>query len=128
MAKGMMILGSPGAGKTTLGKLSAKKLGIPFLDIDEYIWRSDTEIPYTVMYGKEEKIKRLRDAVEEAGEFVMAGSMDSFHEHFDPFFLLAVYLTAEKGIRAERVHSRELEEFGSRILPGAICMRRIKLF
>lgn len=64
--KGMIILGSAGAGKTTLGKLTAEKLGITFLDIDEYIWRNDTDIPYTVMYSKDEKIKRIMDAVEEA--------------------------------------------------------------
>lgn len=118
MPEGMIILGSAGAGKTTLGRLAAIKLGIVFLDIDEYIWRNDTDIPYTVMYSRKEKIRRLRDAAEAAGEFVMAGTMYSFHEHFDPMFRLAVYLTADEKIRAERVHKRELEEFGSRILPG----------
>lgn len=118
MPRGIMILGSAGAGKTTLGRLVAKKSGTAFLDIDDYIWRNDTEIPYTVMYTREEKINRLKSAVEEAEEFVMAGSMNSFHEFFDPFFLLAVYLTADAGIRTERVHSRGLQEFGNRILPG----------
>ncbi len=115
---GMIILGSSGAGKTTLGKLTAKKLGISYLDIDDYIWRSDTEIPFTVMYSREEKIKNLMEAAEKAGEFVMAGSMNSFHEYFDPFFRLAVYLTADVKVRAQRVHERELAAFGSRILPG----------
>lgn len=115
---GMIILGSAGSGKTTLGKLTAEKLGISFLDIDEYIWRNDTEIPYTVMYSREEKIKNLMEAAEKAGEFVMAGSMNSFHEYFDPFFRLAVYLTADAKVRAHRVHERELAEFGDRILPG----------
>lgn len=115
---GMIILGSSGAGKTTLGKLTAKKLGISYLDIDDYIWRSDTEIPFTVMYSREEKIKNLMEAAEKAGEFVMAGSMNSFHEYFDPFFRLAVYLTADAKVRVQRVHERELAAFGSRILPG----------
>lgn len=44
MATGIMIMGSSGAGKTTLGKLVAKELGYTFVDIDEYIWRKDTEI------------------------------------------------------------------------------------
>ena len=117
MPKGIIILGSAGAGKTTLGKLVAKKLRIVFLDIDEYIWKNDTDMPYTVMYSKDEKIRKLSGAVEAAGEFVMAGSMNSFHEHFDPLFRLAVYLTADEKIRVERVHRRELEEFGNRILP-----------
>lgn len=118
MPKGIIILGSAGAGKTTLGKLVAKKLGIAFLDIDEYVWKNDTDIPYTVMYSKDEKIKRLSAATETVEEFVMAGSMNSFHEHFDPLFHLAVYLTADQKTRVERVHSRALERFGNRILPN----------
>ena len=118
MPKGIILLGPSGSGKTTLGKLVAERLGTAFLDIDDYIWKKDTEIPYTVMYTKAEKISRLMEAAEKAGEFVMAGSMNSFHEHFDPFFLLAVYLTAEEKLRVSRIHDRELAEFGSRILPG----------
>lgn len=94
--KGIMILGSSGAGKTTLGRFTAQKLGVPFLDVDDYIWRKDTEMPFQVMYSREEKISRLMAAAREAEEFVMAGSMDSFHEYFDPFFRLAVYLTADQ--------------------------------
>lgn len=116
--RGIIILGPAGAGKTTLGKLTAEKLQIAFLDIDEYIWRKDTALPYSTLYPKEEKIKRLMDAAKAAENFVMAGSMNSFHEAFDPLFLLAVYLTADEQTRAERLHRRELEEFGSRILPG----------
>lgn len=118
MPKGMIILGPAGSGKTTIGQLAAANLGIAFLDIDEYIWRNDTKIPYTSMYSKEEKIHRLMNAVEEAEEFVMSGSMNSFHEYFDPMFLLAVYLTADRQVRLQRIHDRELKEFGNRILPG----------
>ena len=46
MATGIMIMGSSGAGKTTLGKLVAKELGYTFVDIDEYIWRKDREYEY----------------------------------------------------------------------------------
>ena len=115
---GMIILGPAGSGKTTLGKFVADKMEIAFLDIDEYIWRNDTEKPYSVMYSKEEKISNLMEAVQKAKEFVMAGSMSSFHEYFDPMFLLAVYLTADAKVRVKRIHEREQKEFGDRILPG----------
>ena len=46
MAAGIMITGSSGAGKTTLGTLVANALGYTFIDIDDYIWRKDTEIPF----------------------------------------------------------------------------------
>lgn len=113
-----MIMGSSGAGKTTLGRLLADELGYTFVDIDEYIWRKDTEIPFSAMYPKAEKIRRLMGAISDCRHFVMAGSMNSFHEHFDPFFELAVHLHADAQTRVKRVHDRELALFGERILKG----------
>ena len=53
---GMIILGPAGSGKNNVGQsLLLTKMEIAFLDIDEYIWRNDTEKPYSVMYSKEEK-------------------------------------------------------------------------
>ncbi len=118
MATGIMIMGSSGAGKTTLGKMVANRLSYKFVDIDEYIWRKDTEIPFSAMYSKSEKISRLMEAISDSKHFVMAGSMDSFHEYFDPYFKLVVYLHADSQIRVKRVHERELECFGKRVSEG----------
>lgn len=118
MAAGIIILGSPGAGKTTLGRLVAAELGFTFLDIDDYLWRKDTPVPFTAMYSRPERISRLMAAVESCEHFVMAGSMNSFHEHFDPFFELAVHLNADADLRVKRAHERELSIFGERILEG----------
>lgn len=126
MPKGIMILGPAGAGKTTLGKAVASNLGFAFLDIDEYIWRKDTVIPYTSMYPKSEKIKRLMEAAIQAERFVMAGSMNSFHEYFDDMFLLAVYLTAESRIRLERIRKREQKKFGKRLQNYDITSRTLE--
>ena len=86
MATGIMIIGPSGSGKTTLGKLLANELGYPYYDVDDYIWRTDTEKPYTVMYSREEKINRLSQAVSSCEHFVMAGSMSSFHQAFEEMF------------------------------------------
>ena len=118
MARGIIIFGPTGAGKTTLGKLVAQKLDYPYYDIDDYIWRKDTEIPFTVMYTRKEKADRLMEAISQQEHFVMAGSMSSFHTAFDPLFDLAVYLTADTAVRAARIHERELAMFGNRVLPG----------
>lgn len=118
LATGIMIMGPSGAGKTTLGELTAKELGYAFVDIDEYIWRKDTVTPFSVMYSRAEKIDRLMEAISTCDHFVMAGSMDSFHEYFDPFFELVVYLYADAQVRMKRVHDRELNLFGERILEG----------
>lgn len=44
--------------------------------------------------------------------------LDSFHEHFDPYFELVVHLHADAQIRVKRVHERELNWFGKRVLEG----------
>ena len=118
MATGIMILGSSGAGKTTLGKIVAEKLGFVFVDIDDYIWRKNTKIPFSEMYSREEKINRLMNSIANCEHFVMAGSMNSFHEYFDPFFELVIHLHADEQVRVKRAHERELELFKERILEG----------
>ena len=51
--------------------------------------------------------------------------MSSFHEYFDPMFLLAVYLTADAKVRVKRIHEREQKEFGDRFCLAEICTRNI---
>ena len=41
MPRGIIIFGSAGAGKTTLGKLVAQQLNYPYFDIDDYIGKKD---------------------------------------------------------------------------------------
>lgn len=118
MARGIIIFGSAGSGKTTLGKMVASQLNYPYFDIDDYIWRKDTAIPFTVMYKREEKANRLMNDISEFDYFVMAGSMDSFHAPFVPLFDLAVHITADAKVRISRIHQRELDIYGGRILEG----------
>ena len=118
MPKGIMIIGPSGSGKTTLGKLVAKELEYPYFDVDDYIWRQDTEKPYTVMYSREEKISRLTDAVSKYERFVMAGSMSSFHDAFDDMFEMMVFLYVDQDTRVKRVHKRAIDRFGNRVLEG----------
>lgn len=117
-ARGIMIFGPAGAGKTTLGRAVAEELRLPYIDIDEYIWRQDTDVPFSALYPRQERIHRLQEALAGKEAFVMAGSMDSFHEHFDPLFALAVHLTADAALRLARIHAREQALLGARILPG----------
>lgn len=118
MAKEIIIFGPSGSGKSTLGRKLAERLDYPYFDLDDYIWRKDTEQPFTVMYSREEKIGRLMTDISRGENFVMAGSMSSFHQPFDPLFDLAVHLNASAEIRLTRIHQRELEYFGQRILEG----------
>ena len=118
MARGIIIFGSAGSGKTTLGKMVADKLGYPYFDIDDYIWRKDIDKPFTIMYTRDEKINRLMTDISRGSYFVMAGSMDSFHAPFDPLFDLAAHITAPVETRIARIHKREYERLGDRIMKG----------
>lgn len=118
MARGIIIFGSAGSGKTTLGKLVAEKLGFPYFDIDDYIWIKDVDKPFTVMYTRNEKINRLMTDISKGAHFVMAGSMDSFNAPFVPLFDLAIHITASIDTRIARIHKREYEVCGGRIMEG----------
>jgi cytidylate kinase len=118
MSRGIIVFGSAGSGKTTLGIMVAKELGFPYFDIDDYIWRKNTERPFTVMYSREEKAGRLMSDISQGNHFVMAGSMDSFNAPFVPLFDLAVYITAPVHVRITRIHDREYKMYGERILKG----------
>ena len=118
MSTGIMIIGPSGSGKTTLGRVVAEKLGYPYFDVDDYIWKQDTEEPYTEMYTKKEKISRLSNDIEPYEHFVMSGSMSSFHYAFDDKFEMMVFLYVEPDIRVQRVHNRAIERFGERVLEG----------
>ena len=43
MSTGIMIIGPSGSGKTTLGKIVAQKLGYLYFDVDDYIWKQNTD-------------------------------------------------------------------------------------
>ena len=58
-ARGIIIFGSPGSGTTTLGREVAKRLGFQHFDLDDYLWRWDAEIPFTVSRPREERSELL---------------------------------------------------------------------
>ena len=118
MSSGIIIIGPSGSGKTTLGKIAARKLGYPYFDVDDYIWKQNTDSPYTQMYTRDEKISRLSNDIAPYEHFVIAGSMSSFHYAFDEMFEMMVLLYVSPDIRIERVHKRAIERFGERVLEG----------
>ncbi len=118
MSKGIILFGAMGVGDTTLGKAVASALCFPHLDIDDYTWRWDTEIPYTVMQDREQRISKMKEKLSEHPHFVMSGSMFSIRNHFKEMFELAVFMEAPPAICAERIRKRSVARWGNRVLPG----------
>lgn len=118
MPKGIILFGAMGVGDTTLGKAIAEKLNFPHLDIDDYTWNWDTEIPYTVINPKEQRVAIMTKKLSEHPNFVMSGSMFSIRNHFNDMFELAVFMEAPVEICAERLRIRSVSRWGNRVLPG----------
>ena len=118
MPRGIIRFGAIGVGDTTLGKEVAKRLNYPHIDLDDHHWRWDTDIPYTVFRSREERTESIMQAISEAPNFVMSGSMWSIRKAFEPLFDMAVFMTAPAEIRAERLRIRSVTRWGNRVLPG----------
>jgi len=115
---GIILFGAAGSGKTTIALELAQHLNFWHLDLDDYHWRWDTEIPYTVLRPAEERINHIMNDISQHANFVMSGNMWSIRKTFEHLFDLAVLVTAPVQVRAERIRSRELAKWGNRILPG----------
>ena len=115
MGRGIIVFGASGSGITTIGKELAQQLNFHYFDLDDYFWRWDTEIPFTVPCPREERIDKLMSDLAKISGFVMSGSICGWDEPFIPLFDLAVFVTAPVNIRVERLHKRELIRFGERI-------------
>ncbi|MGV3502308.1 MAG: shikimate kinase [Adhaeribacter sp.] len=60
--KPVFLIGMPGAGKTTIGRLLAAKLQVPFLDLDEYIVAAQGQSIPALFAGKGEDYFRRVEA------------------------------------------------------------------
>lgn len=118
MARGIIVFGASGSGTTTIGKELAKIMGFKHFDLDDYFWTWDTEIPYTVPRPRIERIELLQKDILKCNYFVMSGSMCGWDDSFISLFDLGVFVQTPTDIRIERLHDRELKEFGDRILKG----------
>jgi len=115
---GIIIFGASGAGSTTLGKEVAQRLHFQYLDIDDYLWRSDTAIPLTVTRPPEERTELLMNDVRKHPNFVISGTIFNNSKLFEHLFNLAVFISTPAEICAERVRTREHAHWGERVLPG----------
>lgn len=119
MGTGIILCGLNGAGKSTMGKILAEKLGYYFLDIEElYFPKTDPHYIYSSPRTRREVEKLLFNEVKTHENFVLASVNGDYGECIYPYFQCAVLINAPKDIRLQRVRERSFRKFGSRMLPG----------
>jgi adenylate kinase family enzyme len=111
------ILGASGSGTTTLGQALAARLQCPHFDTDDYFWLP-TDPPFTHQRERTERQQLLLENITAQDSWVVSGSLCGWGDVAIPLFGLVVFLAIPRDIRMERLHRREHERFGERILPG----------
>lgn len=118
MGDRILLCGQNGAGKSTLGKALAKRLGCPFLDIEDYYFDQQGAYPYGQSRTKAEVAALLRADAQKFDAFVLAAVTGDYGDELIERLTLAVLLRIPKALGLERVRSRSFQKFGARMLPG----------
>jgi adenylate kinase family enzyme len=121
------IYGASGSGTSTLGRKICDELGYRFMDTDDYFWLP-TNPKYTTKRSKDERIKLMRNDIEEAENVVISGSLVDWGDELISLFTLVIRLETDTLLRIERLRQRERQKFGSRIEIGGDMYENHKEF
>jgi len=111
------ILGASGSGASTLGRLLASELALPYFDSDDY-FHGHSDPPFCNPRGAAERYALLTADLDPEESWVLGGGVAGWTPYPELDFTLIVFLWVPTEVRMNRLRSRELERFGERIQPG----------
>lgn len=107
----ILITGASGSGTTTLGRALANKLGLTFLDADDYYWLPGNP-PFQQKRERTLRLSLLLADLNKVESAVLSGSVVNWGSEIEESFSLIIFLTLPAPIRVARLRERELAHVG----------------
>ena len=126
---GILVCGLNGAGKSTVGRLLAERLGWRFIDNEDlYFPKDDPSYLYARPRSGEEVRRRLEAMIADERRFVFAAVRGDYGDALTAALDCAVCIDAPKEVRLRRVRERSFRKFGDRMLDGGDLAERENAF
>ena len=116
MARGILILGLNGCGKTTVGRSLAALLGFAALDAEAFYFPVPGD--YSQSRSAAEAHALMKCAIDADGDFVLTCVRCNLPDDILAHVQLCVVLRALLELRAQRILQRETDRFAQSVLPG----------
>lgn len=116
MARGILLLGLNGCGKTTVGREVAARLGFFCMDAEDYYFPTSGD--YSASRTEAEVHRLMEKDIASPDGFVLSCVRCNVTEEILRHTDLAVVLRVSPEVRKQRIIQRELERFGERVPPG----------
>ena len=116
---GILICGLNGAGKSTIGRILARRIGYDFIDNEDlYFPKTDQSYPFAGPRSKEEVIRLLEERIMGNDQFIFAAVKGDYGDKLIASLDCIILVDVPKQTRHQRVRDRSFRKFGNRVLAG----------
>lgn len=111
------VIGASGSGTSTLGRSLTAALSLPHFECDDF-FHGPSDPPFQNPRPSEERYKLICQDVLAEESWILSGGIAGWSPYPQLDFTCIVFLYVGTQVRVERLHRREQERFGDRILMG----------